>query len=241
MTAAEPDNCQTCTVYGQLTATQHALKETNRLLKSLLRFVSHDLRSAANGILGAGELLITETASPEVAALFSKSSLRFTRLIEDMELLAELEAELNDPGFTGLAEFLEMLPRHAQPAPLPEGLGIHLPPKLLQRVGNTLSAIQPLFNPEASHTALPPPRVRLCGHTLEVDFPLLQLKMPETHRRNFFHLDFTGRAQCPGESLGLSPVVAGLIIQACGGELALQALNPGVGFLHLTLPLTLCP
>lgn len=222
----------------ELRHSQERLLELSRIKDGLLKIISYELRTPANGILGIGRLLTADDVEPEDLALyrdlFLGSCARLANLIEDTTAIADLEhlaASTAPPRALDslLADLVPALPGinlDLDAIRIPEPVLLHGDPGLLARALKTFVQLCAAFSRDtgrvALHADLPGQGVRLYAH-------LDNLHLTPGQIATFFNLESPIRSESPAEELAVAPVLARNIIVAYGGELNLIHEEDGRG------------
>jgi two-component system sensor histidine kinase/response regulator len=241
------------------------LKEANRRLTILdrskndfLNLISHEFRTPLNGVLGVGDLILSEmpatAENAELRGLFQRSRLRILSLLDDALTLAQIDANGSEFQPTpvslqaSLARAIERTrefarSRHVRLAPFPTGLGA-----VLGNEDLLVKALQALLETAVKFTE-DGGTVRVSSDAAAISPALIVESegrtIPDSSLPKFFNLFSIGEAIIPGGDLGLGPPMAHRILSLFRASCTVGNLDPpGIRFTILLKnapPAALCP
>ena len=228
----------------ELALAYERVQALSRLKNDFMSMISHEVRTPVNGVLGLGDLLINLSPPSDkrtrYASLFAQGSARLVNLLEDLSMIADIEAMT--PKFRVASPFTELLaqvkkalpwvqisvtPSSAMEAFIIKG---HLPLATKALCTAVLLGIAFSRNKGGVHLTGVVDGARLCIR-LEVD----SLSLSSEQLAEFFDLESRARSASAAESMGLAPVVAHQIITAFGGTMRLVKEAGAAGYLELIL------
>jgi len=219
------------------------LRELGQLKDDVLRMISHELRTPANGVLGMAQLII-DLCPPSADCAkyrghFDRSRVRLLNLIDDTTMIANLEQHAPESrGAISLgrlfAKVTEAFPHvRIQPAWPTAAATVPLKgdPELLKRAVETIVLLAITFSTD-KHCIAPAGVVE--AQIFRMTFALDAVPLPEEAAAGFFNLESLARPGSSAEALGLAPVVAQKILSAFGGGLRLVKTGERAGYLEVT-------
>ena len=228
----------------ELALAYERVQELSRLKNDFMGMISHEMRTPANGVLGLWDLLIDlcppSDKRTRYVSLFTQSSERLVNLLDDLNMIADVEAMT--PKFRVASLFSDLLSQvkkalpglqvSVSPSPELEEFVIkgHLP--LAMKALRTAVLLGCAFSREKGvvHLTGVVDGARLC---LRLDLDSLSLSSEQV--AEFFEMDSHVRSASSAESMGLAPVVAHQIFTAFGGEMRLVKEAGATGYLEVTL------
>jgi two-component system sensor histidine kinase/response regulator len=213
------------------------LAEANQRLRILdqsknefLQLISHEFRTPLNGLLGVGELLLSDLASSpendELREMFEQSRQRILSILDDAMLLTQIDVQRERflAGAVKLSLGLKQAvsattelaqTRHVRIEPLPGEDGMVVgDEKLLVKALTALIETAVKFSERDKTVQI--------GWRAESDTVVLTIDsfgkiIPTDQLSKFFDLFSIGEASTPGGDLGLGPPVAFRILALFGG------------------------
>ena len=222
-----------------LDETTQKLSQLDDAKNQFLTIISHELRTPLNGLLGIGELALSELPttprSAEYKKIFDVSRQRILLYLEDALLLSTIQvkdgqftdrvSQLDDVLATAVNECGESAKANDKRiGPAPRELGLVLGDSyFLARAMTRLIEIGMKFSK-------PKGEVVLSAHPLEHEV-LVAIKAhgysaSEEVLPGFFEVLTIGRAATPDGDTGLTPAVAGQIIKRLGGRVTIKNSSP---------------
>ncbi|MEI6078151.1 MAG: hybrid sensor histidine kinase/response regulator [Verrucomicrobiota bacterium] len=236
----------------------HLLDETTQKLSQLddaknqfLTIISHELRTPLNGLLGIGELALSELPntprSAEYKKIFDVSRQRILLFLEDALLLSSMQvkdgqltdstSQLDGVLETAVNECGQSAQANDQRiSAAPRELGLVLGDSyFLTRAITRLIETGFKFSKPKGEVVL---SARPLEHEVLVAIKAQGYSVSEKDSSNFFEVLAIGRAVTPHGDTGLSPAVAGQIINRLGGQVTIKNTFPtGVEIVaHLPRP-----
>jgi len=223
----------------QLAETNEKLTLLDNAKSQFLAVISHELRTPLNGLLGAGELAFAHFPNyprlAEYKQLFDDSRQRILLFVEDALLLSNmqikggqfannssrlddvLEKAVNECGESAKANQTRI---RAAPHGLGQVLGdwYFLTRALTRLIETGIKFSKP--NTEVVVSAYP------LEHEVLLLVKAQGYSVSEKDLPNFFEVLAIGRAIAPRGDIGLSPAVAGQIINLLGGRVIIRNTNP---------------
>jgi two-component system, sensor histidine kinase and response regulator len=220
------------------------LAQANRIKDGLLRIMTYELRTPANGVLGFGRLLADDLLPADqlthFRSLFKQSCDRLASLIEDTTALVDLEKLSAHPVpirslRSLLADLQASLPDMTIQANLDgvaEPFFIRGNPDLLLRAMKTFAQLCRRFSLNQNQITFDAEQY---DHRLRLFAQLDKLSLNADEAAIFFNLDSPVRAATAAEDLGLAPVLARDIVLAFGGRMNLVKGRDNQGLLEMVL------
>ena len=229
-----------------------AERRLERLRDAFLAAVSHELRTPLTSMSGFLELLVDEEdelgpAASRYVEVIRRSNDRLKRAVEDLLLVAEIEAERLElrPEATDLAELAAATVEHALPAAAERGVELllqisgRLPleadaGRLRQMLDNLVSnALK--FTPSGGSVTL---SARNGDGPLRVEVTDTGIGIPQEELRQvfsrFYRASSATRRAIPGTGLGL--VIARAIVEGHGGTISVESADGEGTRVTVTLP-----
>lgn len=217
------------------------LQDMEQIKSEFLSMISHELRTPLNGILGVGELIFLERqktgAKDDLGVIYKESRARIERLLDDAATINELDLSKKKTArdVISLSSILDGIDIRA----VIETNGGMKPPEikgdfqLLKKAFSSILKTSMCFNLKKDGLIV---KSLMSGDKLVLSFPLDNLRISNDHAANFFELASVSRQCSLAQSLGLSPVVAGKIIELFGGKIKMIKESETEGRFVLTLP-----
>jgi two-component system, sensor histidine kinase and response regulator len=215
---------------AELAEANQRLRILDRSKNEFLALISHEFRTPLNGLLGVGELVLSElTASPEndeLREMFEQSRQRILSILDDAMLLTQIDVE-RERFLAGAVKLSVVLMRavgattelvrtrqvRIEPLSGEDGMVVG-DEKLLVKALTALIETAVKFS-ERDQT------VRIAGmaesDTIVLTVESLGKAIPMDQISKFFDLFSIGEASTPGGDLGLGPPVAFRILALFGG------------------------
>jgi K+-sensing histidine kinase KdpD len=213
-----------------------ALRRSDELKTSLLRSISHDLRTPLTSIIASGSALgsgtLTEAEREELSEAIVGEGQRLSRLVENLLDMSRLEAGKAEPHRepTDLAEVLQAA---RQGAARPDSVRLAVDPELPMVDADAAQLERAFANllENAIRYGDGRPvlvRSRLVGGHVVVRVVDQGPGIPEPERRRIFEPFQRGDSDAAKTGSGLGLAIARGFIEANGGEIAVESL-PGQG------------
>jgi two-component system sensor histidine kinase KdpD len=238
---------------AQAAARAEALAESDRLKSTLLSAVSHDFRTPLAAITAAVDELVAEDVhwSSEARQGFSRlirtEAERLNRLVMNLLDLTRLEAGVLHPqrGWYNIAEIVNAVLQRLTPDLADRRLELEVPDDLPLLPVDYVQLEQVLWNLIQNALKYSPPDSPLTiTAALEQDVLLLSIGdrgagIPIAERtrvfERFYRFQPPDQARVPGAGVGLT-ICKGLI-EAHGGQIAIQGRDGGGTLIQIRLPL----
>ena len=214
-----------------------AFRRSDKLKTSLLRSVSHDLRTPLTSMITAGAALDSPSVTPaerrELSTTVVEQGRRLSRMVENLLDVSRLETGKAEPHreAVDLAELLEgaRAAVGAEPARVRLAIDPELPPLSVDRAQLERAFANLLENGVRYSDGKPVLlRSRVVGGRLVVRIVDQGPGIPEQERKRIFDPFYRGPETEVGTGSGLGLAIAKGFIEANGGEIAVESV-PGQG------------
>ena len=222
----------------ELAETQARLRVLDRAKSDFLRLIHHELRSPLNGILGVGELILSDLdgsdESAELRQMFRLSRRRMLAILDDALLLTEIEvtAETFRAESSNLEDTLEAAVKATREFSEARGVRVEMKSATATRVRAKGDLLEKALG-ALIETAV---KFSKAGEAIEIECrpagECVQIKIrgggrvPESALAGFFQVFSIADAITPGGDLGLGPPVAQKILSLFGGGVSVENLEP---------------
>jgi two-component system sensor histidine kinase/response regulator len=225
----------------ELTEAHARLTLLDRAKTEFLNLISHELRTPLNGLIGIGELILSElepgAPSAELGDLFEQSRHRILSVIDDALLMTQIhvEGERFTPALISLGTAWNRAAKEVDELASARQVILRRAPAELRLVLGepdlTVKALRALIETAVKFSTAGEAIVPVCEVTPDSERLIIDSRgqtLPPLLIARFFDLLSIRESDTAGGDIGLGPAVASRILSLFGGSISVENLERGI-------------